>query len=603
MSSIGSSQNALSAAEATVGAPGLLATRWHYRVIDVKFTGLKLDKHWHAASDHLAYMVQTFIYNEALGRIQGYLPPSSYLLGRGWTKGANDCGSTNCMDRLASVPHSHQVHDRLLSTVASEAVDWMRKVCSEGSGWDPRNAAGVSELRPSPKNLQNYPWHAAVAELAGEHADITLAWQLSFMIGCGHIEGGEWQFSSFIANRLDTSCEADIIEHWLAHMESVRERVASEVARPLVFHWSPAETSSMSGAQALRRYLEYAAAPATAIQVQQAFDPDAETETPFEDAVAAGLRARGHRVQPQVGVAGYRIDLGIYSIDGTRFDVGVECDGATYHSSPAARDRDWLRQSVLEDLGWVIHRVWSTSWLQNPAAELVLIENALAEARLRQPGAVGWRPSSPAQAADAGEDQDFDPGDPSQPESTGHLFVEYVEASISRLPIGADLRLETDRTLAPLILAVVGTEGPVHFELIVERLRLRYRLSRVREEARTTIRLALDKLENKGGLLSGEEDFYHIAGQEVRPRRPGRAARRHVAHISLAELEAGTLAVLGVVTGPTSNDLVRETARHFGYGRTGSEIKISLDQALELMVEAGEVHIATDGTVRPGKQT
>ena len=68
------------------------------------------------------------------------------------------------------------------------------------------------------------------------------------MIGCGHVEDGEWQFSSFIANRLDTSCEADIIEHWLAHMEAVRQRVAAEVARPLVFHWSPAETSSMSGA-------------------------------------------------------------------------------------------------------------------------------------------------------------------------------------------------------------------------------------------------------------------------------------------------------------------------------------------------------------------
>ena len=101
--------DALSATEAAVGAPGLDAAHWHYRVVDVKFTGLKLDRHWHAASEHLAYMVQTFIYNEALGRIQGYPPPTSYLLGRGWTKEANDCGSTNCMDRLASVPHGHEV--------------------------------------------------------------------------------------------------------------------------------------------------------------------------------------------------------------------------------------------------------------------------------------------------------------------------------------------------------------------------------------------------------------------------------------------------------------------------------------------------------------
>ena len=71
---------------------------------------------------------------------------------------------------------------------------------------------------------------------------------LIFIIGCGHVEDGEWQFSCFVANRLETSCEADIIEQWLAHMKTVRGRVAHEVPRPLVFHWSPAETSTMSGA-------------------------------------------------------------------------------------------------------------------------------------------------------------------------------------------------------------------------------------------------------------------------------------------------------------------------------------------------------------------
>ena len=81
----------------TYGAPGMGAAK------------LKLDKKWHAANDHLAYMVQTFLYSEALGRIQGYHTPTSYLLGRGWSKGTNDCGSTNCMDRLASVPQDHEV--------------------------------------------------------------------------------------------------------------------------------------------------------------------------------------------------------------------------------------------------------------------------------------------------------------------------------------------------------------------------------------------------------------------------------------------------------------------------------------------------------------
>jgi hypothetical protein len=124
----------------------------------------------------------------------------------------------------------------------------------------------------------------------------------------------------------------------------------------------------------------------------------------------------------------------------------------------------------------------------------------------------------------------------------------------------------------------------------------------VREEARTTVRSAVNKLEYSGGLLSAEEDFYRLEGQEVRPRRPSPYARRHVVHISSAELQAGMLAVLQVVTGPTSEELIRETARHFGFGRTGSEIKVSLDQALETLVEGGQVLIAPDGSVRLGQK-
>jgi very-short-patch-repair endonuclease len=71
-----------------------------------------------------------------------------------------------------------------------------------------------------------------------------------------------------------------------------------------------------------------------------------------------------------VGVAKYRIDIGIVHPDKRGgYVLGVECDGATYHSSKAARDRDRLRQDVLERLNWRIHRVWSTDWYRNPEGE------------------------------------------------------------------------------------------------------------------------------------------------------------------------------------------------------------------------------------------
>lgn len=127
------------------------------------------------------------------------------------------------------------------------------------------------------------------------------------------------------------------------------------------------EPSSTWGLRAFKEYLTYAQ---TGILDQPRYtgrEPDSE----FEIVVADELRKRGLEVVPQVGVASYRIDLAIRHPEKPgSYILGVECDGATYHSSPSARDRDRLRQAVLEDLGWSIHRIWSTNWFRNRSREL-----------------------------------------------------------------------------------------------------------------------------------------------------------------------------------------------------------------------------------------
>ena len=91
-------------------------------------------------------------------------------------------------------------------------------------------------------------------------------------------------------------------------------------------------------------------------------------ESPFEEAVAAELERLGWSLVPQVGISGFRVDIGVRHPDfaGT-YLAGVECDGATYHSSATARDRDKVREQVLRGLGWEIVRVWSTDWWFNRA--------------------------------------------------------------------------------------------------------------------------------------------------------------------------------------------------------------------------------------------
>src|SRR3546814_11883388 len=110
----------------------------------------------------------------------------------------------------------------------------------------------------------------------------------------------------------------------------------------------------------------------------------------FEEQVARALQARGYQVHRQVGLAGFFIDLAVADAERPgRYLLGIECDGASYHSARSARDRDRLRQSVLESHGWTIHRVWSTDWFQRPNEQLERIVERIEAATRSEERRVG----------------------------------------------------------------------------------------------------------------------------------------------------------------------------------------------------------------------
>jgi very-short-patch-repair endonuclease len=119
------------------------------------------------------------------------------------------------------------------------------------------------------------------------------------------------------------------------------------------------QPGSSRGLIAFKNYLEYARSGRLDVGVPTG----GSYESPFEEEVADVLEQLGYKVEPQVGVAGYFIDLGVrHTQNHEHFILGIECDGASYHSAKSARDRDRLRQSVLEGLGWKLYRIWSTDW-------------------------------------------------------------------------------------------------------------------------------------------------------------------------------------------------------------------------------------------------
>jgi very-short-patch-repair endonuclease len=173
------------------------------------------------------------------------------------------------------------------------------------------------------------------------------------------------------------------------------------------------------GVRVLRDYLRYVESRRLEAGEATGRGPDSD----FEREVRARLEAEGLTVDPEVGVAAYRIDLAVRNpSDPTVYLAGIECDGAAFHSAKSARDRDRLREMVLQGLGWNVLRVWSTDWFSNPegqTAKLVddlfrLAEKPVAGDKLWLPNgaaraeAVAAEPPAPVEPMPTGDDVDAD---------------------------------------------------------------------------------------------------------------------------------------------------------------------------------------------------
>ncbi|PYE30035.1 uncharacterized protein DUF559 [Idiomarina fontislapidosi] len=131
----------------------------------------------------------------------------------------------------------------------------------------------------------------------------------------------------------------------------------------------------------LKHFLEFAEkGPIALSEIASADHGVDQFDSDFEEAVAQELRAKGWKIQTQVGVSKFRVDLGVLHPDKPgKYIAGVECDGATYHGSPAARDRDRVRQIILESLGWNIVRLWSTDYFVDPESAIEKVDSKLRE--------------------------------------------------------------------------------------------------------------------------------------------------------------------------------------------------------------------------------
>src|SRR5206468_12567335 len=138
----------------------------HYRIVDIKFRTMHLLKDGGLGADSLDVMTQAWIYNEALGRVQGFTPPAAYVAGRAWRQGAER--GDRCWEKLARVPRETFVRtrDEDLSAVVARALAWVRRLRTEGAEWRVLPGSLVPEAGPYTKASREFWWRAAKGEIA-----------------------------------------------------------------------------------------------------------------------------------------------------------------------------------------------------------------------------------------------------------------------------------------------------------------------------------------------------------------------------------------------------------------------------------------------------
>jgi very-short-patch-repair endonuclease len=380
--------------------------------------------------------------------------------------------------------------------------------------------------------------------------------------------------------------------------------------------------TSAKGVVDFKHFLEFAEHGARAIA--EAFSPTGrETESPFEDAVMRALQDKGWQVHPQVGVSFFRIDLGIVHPDFPgRYLAGVECDGATYHRSATARDRDRLREMVLTDLGWRIRRIWSTEWWMDATSAFgkihARLEADLAEDRAsraapqpeptpqeqpvaditsdaeadaeRSDGVAGPAVDAPAAEETVPVPTPANDSAPPEapvkiyargPESTDGVIETYVMSDPGSV-VTPDRERFYDVTyraeLRKMVDHVVDCEGPIFFDVLVDRLARAHGFQRSGENVRQIIGAAL----GTNRFITTKEDDRDViwplngnVGRKTTFRGDGGRAHTDIPLPELAGL-ANSLHAQGL----EAEELVRGMQEHFKLGRLAATTRERFENAI-----------------------
>ena len=356
------------------------------------------------------------------------------------------------------------------------------------------------------------------------------------------------------------------------------------------------------GASDLKKFLDFAERGQKALDQSNIFNADADFDSPFEKQVYEKLRDKGHEVHLQVGCSGYRIDLAVVDPDSPgAYLLGIECDGANYHRAKTARDRDQLRQAVLENLGWKIHRIWSTDWWHNKEKELKRLEDAIQDAQTNVSTGYSETPTQEEVKRSAIKEVVISPLPTTQIEAHENELPIYKPFIPNFEPPDRDFYSETnDRAIEELLNEVVLREGPISIRLATRRVLTCWDQKNVTQKAVKRIKKLLQIKSIVVFLWPAALD----PAQYTEFRIPADAddnTKRQPDELPPEEIANAAYYVLNQQISVPESSLIQEVARLFGYKRCGDRVKTSVSQGVELLLKQQRAHVQ-EGNIVLGKK-
>ena len=336
------------------------------------------------------------------------------------------------------------------------------------------------------------------------------------------------------------------------------------------------------GLIALKRYLKFAELGNLDLSVPTGIEQD----SPFETQVLETLRENGYQVDPQVGCEGYRIDMAV--IDPQKagsYILGIECDGATYHRARAARDRDKLRQRVLEQRGWNLYRIWSRDWWQDRDAETKRLIETI-EALKKNPN--GENGNGQVEVI---------------PEADPVVTVLDRKSSVDVTPypeIIAGPPCQTELGLYNSLVRTLEIEGPIQEDLLILRLRQASGKTRAGSELMLLFRQLMHRATQMSSVSKYGDAYYQRLEQLelVRDWSKLPATERKVAYITNVELANALSNVVRTSFGISPEDAIKNAYGLMGFKRPSENAQNRGQIAIKNMKASGEF-TERDGLVHP----